>query len=374
TAWDVTTIKDPVYGKDVYSKERADNEYKSDKFSFDNISFAVPFQFAGKQLVAAGSYHKRYDVHDYDWNGTHLNPTWQTSEITEAEIGDTTRTDWSVYTRERTGDVYSMNAALAMKLNNHVQLGFGLSRFSGETDDELMLDRVGYFLTEHGGENWAFSHDSFLSKATGTSKFSSLQFNFGSIIKFDNFNLGFSVKLPYTIEREWEYTTHIKTADGSSSSDSSGVDKVDIPATYNFGLTFKPYSKLTLSFDFEKTNYNKTTYNLAETDQDSLSQYMKWVDQFALGFGVEYNLTKRISLLAGYQSRTTPFIPYGVAIRNRGPSGETYSVGFSVNALMGRFDVSYNYYQLKYYDAFFTNNNYTLQSLKRLSFGYTIFL
>ena len=374
TAWNVSTIKEPVYGKDVYSKERADNEYNADKFSFDNIALAVPFQFSGKQLVAAGSYHKRYDIHDYDWNGTHLNPAWQTSDIIIAEIGDTTRTDWSVYTRERTGNVYSMNAALALKFNNHVQLGFGLNRFAGETDDELMLDRVGYFLTEHGGENWSFTHDTHLSKVDGTSKFSSLQMNFGSVIKFDNFSFGFNVKLPYTVKREWDYTTVKTTAAESSSYDSSGVDKMDMPATYNFGLTFKPYSKLTLSLDFEKTNYSKTTYNLDKTFQDSLTQYTKWVDQFSLGFGVEYNLTKFLSVLAGYQSRTTPFIPYGVAIRDRGPSGETYSVGFSVNALMGRFDVSYYYYQLKYYDAFFTNNNYTLQSLKRISFGYTIFL
>ncbi len=374
TAWDVTTIKDPVYGKDVYSKERADNEYTSDKFSFDNIALAVPFQLVGKQWVAAGSYHKRYDVHDYDWNGTHLNPTWHTSEITIAAPGDTTRTDWSVYTRERTGGVYSINGALAMELNKYIQLGIGFNRFAGETDDKLMLDRVGYFLTEHQGENWAFSHESHLSKTTGMSKFSSLQFNIGSIIKLDNFNFGFNVKLPYTVEREWNYATVITTTRGSTSYDSSGVDKVDIPATYNFGLTFKPYNKLTLSLDFEKTNYSKTTYNLDETFQDSLTLYTKWVDQFSLGFGVEYNLTKFLTVLAGYQSRTTPFIPYGVAIKDRGPSGETYSIGFSLNALWGRFDVSYNYYHLKYYDAFFTNNNYTLQSLKKLSFGYTIFL
>ena len=102
--------------------------------------------FAGKQFVAAGSYHKRYDVHDYDWNGTHLNPTWQTSEIIIAAPGDTTRTDWSVYTRERTGGVFSINLALAMEVNKYMQLGFGLNRFAGETEDELLLDRVGFFL------------------------------------------------------------------------------------------------------------------------------------------------------------------------------------------------------------------------------------
>lgn len=372
--WDADKIQKPIQGKDNYSKEAADNEHTSKGFSLDQISIAVPFQLAGKHVVAAVTYFRQYDVHDYDWNGANLDLHWGTSTIIQAKEGDTTRTNWSVFNRKRSGGIYSIAAALALQLNKHVQLGMRLNRFSGETNDKQTLDRVGYFLTLHQLTKWSFSYDTNNTQINGTSKFSAMNLNMGALFVNDNFNFGMNVQLPYTIKRQWEYSTQISSLDFNASYDSSGVDRVKMPAIYALGMTIKPGKGLTLSFDYENTRLNQAEYNLDKSNYDSLTIYSKWVNQVALRFGVEYRVTEYLAIMGGYQSQGTPFIPYGVAIRDQGPPGESYSIGLSLNIFHSRFDLAYTIYQLKYYDAYMTNRNFTLEQFQRVSFGYTLFL
>ena len=189
------------------------------------------------------------------------------------------------------------------------------------------------------------------------------------MLEFDNFSIGLNVQLPSTIEREWSYT--FSSTGRISKTNPAGVDKVEIPASYDFGMTFRPVDKLIFSFDFEQTPYSQTTYNLASSYPDSLTQYDKWVDQTAYKFGIEIKVIDNVSLLGGYQSRTTAWIPYGAAFRDRGTPAETFSGGLSYNSPIGQFDLACVYYKLKYYDAFFSNVNYVLATQKRIMMGYT---
>jgi long-subunit fatty acid transport protein len=118
---------------------------------------------------------------------------------------------------------------------------------------------------------------------------------------------------------------------------------------------------------------SKADFNLDKNMPDSLTlnTYTKWVNQYAMRFGIEYEVTKDISILGGYQYKTAPFIPYGNAIRDEGPQTQTYSFGFSINILDGRLDAAYTYYQLKYYDAYMNNRNFTLERTQKISLGYT---
>lgn len=368
-SWDVSQWEEPVTGKGKYSKENAEHEYTTKDIGFDQISAAVPFKLAGKSIVVAASFMRNYHVSDYDWNGTLLDPPSTTSDIIKAESGDTVRTNWSVFTRERTGDLFSVNAAVAVELSRHIMLGLGLDRFSGETTDELGKERVGYILTEHQEENWAFSYDDHMYTQNGTSKFSAFSVNVGGLLRFDHFNAGIKVKLPSTIQREWKYTI---ASTGQQNTRLSGIDEIEIPAEINFGVSIFPYEKLAFSFDFEQKAYSNAKYNLADTYPDTLTQYTKWVDQTAYKFGLEFKLFPTLSILGGYQSRTTEFVTYGAAYRDRGTPSETFSGGISYQSPIGRIDLAYLYYKLKYYDAFFGNVNYTLETTQRIMFGYTI--
>jgi len=369
--WDPDQIKWPVMSEDDYSKEADDHEETSSSLNLSHISLAYPFKFSGKSFVAALSYYRQYNINDYDWNGAHLDPHWGTSDIIPGTEGDTTRTNWSVFTRSRTAGIYSITAALAFQLNQNLQFGLRLNRSSGDSNDEQTLNRIGYFLAKHQLNDWAFSYDEHRSVTTGTSSFSSTSVNFGALFISENVNFGFNIQLPSTIEREWTYSTEVRNGVGTTYYDSSGVDRVNMPATYTIGITLKPVEDLALSLDYETTRFDKAEFEQDKNHRDSLTIYTRWVNQTALRFGIEYRINELINISAGYQSQTIPFIPYGAAIRDKGPAGENFSVGVSVNILHGTLDLAYTNYQLKYYDAYMTNRNFTLECYNRFALGYT---
>lgn len=372
THWDVNRIQNPVQGEDDYSHQAADHEQTSKNIGFDQLSIAFPFRLAGKEAVAAASYYRQYAIHDYDWNGTHLDPHWGTSTIIQGTIGDTIRTDWSVFTRERSGGLYSLSGALALKLSENLQLGFRINRFSGKSDDKQVLDRVGYFLTKHQLSEWAFAYDTSTTVIEGNSQFSGFNLNLGALYVSKHFNIGANIQLPYKIRRKWTYSTKIQNPNQVISYDSSGVDRVQMPSTATLGITVKPGGNLTLSFDVENTRYDRAEYDLDESFQDSLTIYTKWVNQYTLRFGIEYQAADCLTLIGGYQSQSAAFIPYGVAIRDRGAPRESYSCGMSLGIWHGRLDLAYTFNRLKYYDAYFTNRNFTLEQYQTFSCGYTI--
>jgi hypothetical protein len=78
--------------------------------------------------------------------------------------------------------------------------------------------------------------------------------------------------------------------------------------------------------------------------------------------------------MGGYQIQGAPFIGYAVADKEQGAPVDIYSGGVSVNALHGRFDISYTFSQLKYYDVYMSNRNYTLLRNQTIRAGYTLLL
>ena len=372
--WNMERFLRPVQGKDEYSEEAADHQEKYSRTTLDHITAAYPFRLAGKNFVAAASWYRNLDGYDYDWNGSHLDPHWGTSTIIQAKAGDTTRTNWSEFNRTRTGGIYSLTAALAMNWEEYLNAGVRINYTSGETDDRQSLERIGYFLTLHQLTDWSFSYDSYQIMTTGSSKFSALDIAIGAQYISEFLNLGVNIRLPYTMERNWQYRTQITQQGINTSSDSSGTDKISLPAAYTLGLTIKPGNGLIFSIDVETAKLSAAEYERESGSGDSLTVYSKLADHYALRFGLEYQATENFSLLAGYQTRNAPFIPYGAAIRDEGPPSYSYSFGASFSHGMHRFDVAYTYYQLKYYDAYMTNRNFSLESYQRIQLGYTISL
>jgi len=369
--WDMNKLKFPVQGKDEYSEDAADNQYKDKDFTFNQISLAYPFKFSEKNFVAAISYYRNYDVRDYDWNGSHLNPHWGTSTIIQANKGDTTRTDWSTFIRKRKGGIYSLTGALAFEYNENLKFGIKFNWVSGKTNDEQILDRIGYFLTLHQLTKWSFSYDTNTVSMFGSSNFSTLNFSIGAIYSTENFSLGINIQLPYTLKREWNYNTQTYNGKSTIQTNSFGTDKVKMPAIYSFGLSIKPNNNLIFSIDYEVNPLNKAEFNLDKNFPDTLDIYSKWVYQYAVRFGIEFSLTTDISIIGGYQYQTASFVPYGVAVRDRGFPEETYSLGVSYKIFHGKIDLAYSNTNLKYYDAYITNRNFTLESSQRIAVGYT---
>jgi hypothetical protein len=374
-SWDPADFRNPVEGADSYSAEAADAETTINKFGLSQLAVAYPVQLFDKNFVVAAAYNANYNPVDYDWNGDHLDPHWGTSfDFTQLALQDSiVRSNWDIYTRQRSKGIQTFQSALAFQFTETIQLGIGLTSMFGSTDDNLTLNRIGYYQFVQTGTMWSFTYDTLLNVTSGTSKFSSFMFNIGGMLTFDNLNIGFNINLPYTITREWNYNNTIATNKGTTSSVITGIDKMKIPICYNVGIKFMPSKNLSIYTDLTSKPYSKAKFESTTNNQND-SNFPVWVNQYTIAAGIEYRLQDDISLLIGYSTRTTGFVPYGVAIRDAGFPINSYTAGLSYNLFMGRIDFAYELRNLKYYDTFYSSRNYTLVTSSNFLIGYTFSL
>lgn len=362
-------VNEPIIGKDYYSEEVADWQKDENNSDLDHVVIGIPFKLAGKKFVISAAYNKRYQIMDYDRNHTYLLPhlgyTYYQGIVDRvADPVDSMRVYWSDYERVRTGNIWNVNTALAVELTEYFKLGLGINGSSGETNDSQELSRVAYFDLVDANE-FRFSYDTLDVQTTGTSKFSAISFNIGAIIDFEHISLGLKIVPSYKIKREWDYTTDTTN---TSPVISSGKDEMKVPISYAVGMSFNPVKQFRIAFDLENTKYSQSDFTLANQD----TTHRDWVDQTIIGVGIEYKLWDWLSLLGGYRNVPETFVPDGAPFKDRGPNTESFTFGVSLEALFGRFDVAYEIRSMKYYDSYFSNTNYVLETFNNLLVGCTI--
>jgi len=363
-------------GGNKYSEENADWQYENEteNIPFNHVSVALPI---GSRLVLAASYNNLFSVFDYDRNDTFLDPHFgrRADPRVQAAYDDTLHMDWFKYIRERTGDIHNITGAVSFKLSKNISLGVGINSFSGKTNDILTLNQKGSFDIVYGKtDKYRFFHKDSIKNIAGTSEFSGTSFNAGAILSFDHFSLGFDLKLPYKLKREWDYTIKLINPDVAATK-LSGTEEVELPLCYTFGISIKPIKNVLLAFDFERNLYHDAEFkfsdeNLPYFTKDELPNYT-WSDQTIYKVGAEYNIFKGLSLLFGYKNVPQAFIPQGAPYREQGPSAKSISTGVSLKTELGRLDIAYKRQILKYYDIYENNVNYAYERHNQLLFGYT---
>jgi len=370
--WNPDDIRSPVSGADPFSAEAADAETTINTFAFDQISIAYPFNISGINIIAAAALNANYNPVDYDWNGDHLDPHWGTSEdISQYAPEDSiVRSDWDVYTRQRSNGIKSLKGALAFKLYESFQIGAGFTSLFGSTDDIIALQRIGYYQFVQAGDNWSFTYENRQAVRSGTSEISSLMFNMGGLVVFKNLSFGFNFNLPHTVTRDWKYNDVITTDTSSQSFNSSGKDEMKVPLSFDLGLKFLVKKNLSLYADLKYKPYEKAEFS--STSPIDSTNFPVWTNQYTFSGGVEFRPTDDLSLMAGYRTQTATFVGYGNATRDKGSPIDSYTFGASYNLPYGEIAVTYEYRTLKYYDVYFSSRNYTLVSTSNLLFGYTL--
>ncbi len=367
-AWTLDQFAQPVMGKYPYSEDVADFERTLNDNSVNNFALAVPFTLAGKTMVAAAAYQRQI-IREHDWNGSHLDPHFGTSELLPDV--DTLKVNWSEFNRKRSGALNHWTLGVSYPVTRHISVGLSVNQLFGETDDQLSLAHKGFFLMDNVGTtgDWSFTSEPWQNDVSGTSKFSSTSFNFGLLWTQKNFNLGVNIKSPATIKREWEYQRTINDESSSFNSDSSGVDKLELPTIYSLGISFKPTTQIIFSLQYEFLPLGNTTYNF---EDDVITTEQKWVDQQFIRAGVKFNPIGSLALMAGVWEQSEAFVPTGNAISERGPISRGYTVGLSYKIFIGQFIVAFSNRQLKYYDIYVNNRNYAFQNYRSIYIGYDI--
>lgn len=362
-------VKEPQLGVDAYSEEAADWKSSKNKFGFDNISVAIPFEFQNQNLVFAVSYFINNNFNDFDRNDSYLDPHLgyygYPGDITRVDGNHTMTMKWSRFLRERNGTLNNILAALAYKLNDNISFSASLKYVWGKSDDYQSLIRVGSFLLSNQ-QRFSFTYEDASSITKGYSDFKSTDISFSTLISLNRFKIGIKAILPYTLTRDWNYSEE-KTDSLKITKVINGQDKIELPATFNFGFSFQPVDAFIIDFDYDFYPYDKAKYFLSSEDPT----FYKWANQNSLRFGFEYKATKLLSILAGYRIIPQTFIPDGAAITDKGPDATSYNFGISLNLFFGRIDFAYELRVLKYYDSYFSNTNYAFEKNNNIMIGYT---
>jgi hypothetical protein len=364
-------IQDPVTGLEPYSEEAADWQKQLDKIGLNNVVLAYPFAFAG-QKFAIGAAYRYHRILDFDRNDSYLDPHIGYDEygVMPRVVTGVDTFSWSRFTRDREGDMTSLNGALTYEFNENLKIGLGASYRTGESTDFQSLERVGYFEIESNNV-FRFSYDTVNTYISGSSEFSAMQMDLGIIYKFDRVSFGVTYKLPYTMTREWKNTETFSDTSGTTTNNLSGKDEIELPGTLSIGARFTPVEWFTFAADYQFTPYSKAKFNYSwENDTQR-----EWVDQHILKFGTELRVWDFLSFMAGYRDVPATFVPDGAAIKDSGPSAKGYTLGASINLnKFGRIDLAYEYRRLRYYDSYFSNTNYVTESMNVLALGYSLSL
>ena len=361
-------INAPQLGLDSYDKAAADWTNYKKEMGLKNVSIAVPFSLMDQKLVAGVSY-LRTSINDYDRNDTYLYPfvnSYDYEQTIKTVNGiDTLVMDWNRFLRQRTGAMNNIVAGLSTEIVKNVMVGVGAKIQNGKSDDFQSLVRVGDFHLIDAQKFKFFFVDS-STNTIGTSKYSSVAFNLGAMVEISKMKMGLKVDLPYTYTRDWNYTKTISGADTSIQL-MSGKDKVNVPAVFNVGISFQPANSFLFSFNYEFAPYSKTTFELASAD----TALRKWTDQNTIAFGIKYDWSDVITLMAGYRAIPEVFVPDGAAIRDKGPGANSYNFGISANTFLGRIDLAYEYRAMRYYDSYYTNTNFVVENNSTIMMGIT---
>ena len=376
--WDYLLYKDTLnymynlskLGLDPYDEAAAQWKRTNSESGLRNISIAYPFFIGERKFVAAASY-LRNNINDFDRNDTYLSPLTVSydyeNDFKRVVNGvDTLNMKWSRYLRQKSGSMNNFVGGMSSELFENVMLGIGVNIQKGESDDFMSLIRYGdIHLIDAQKFKFYFTDQSKI--VSGTSKYNSTAFNLSAMIELSKVKFGLKIDLPYTLSREWSYSTVQNGQETNSNVVSSGTDEVKMPAIYNFGVSFQPVDKFLISFNYEYAPYSKAEFNFASTD----TTFRNWVNQSTIGFGMEYKMYDFLSLMGGYRAIPEVFIPDGAAIKDKGPISNSYNFGLSVHTSLGRVDFAYEYRVMKYYDSYYSNANYNFEANSTFMVGYT---
>lgn len=359
----------PDTGLESYSDEAADWKITEKAIGPTNFSVAYPFKIAGKNIVVAASWNKKLDFYDYDRNESYLDPHFGYAEYDMPELVDGTDSVdiyWSDFERQRSGSLQEYKGALALDWTEIVKIGLSVNYFSGETEDEQSLNRIGWFRLYDENE-FAFSYDTFAVFTSGTSTFSGLKTELGVQLVYDAFSVGLNLKLPYTVTRESDYIMSTVDTVSVNTVALKNTDKFKVPFAYTIGVNFRPTEKFMFSLDYDLNLYSKAEWEIANND----TTHRDWVDQKILKFGFQYTPVDFLLLRAGYRSIPQVFVPDGTAFRDIGPEARAWTLGIGLNfRKLGSIDVAWEYLILKYYDQYFSNTNFCKEITQNILIAY----
>ena len=312
---------------------------------------AVPFSFGDYQLTAGIGAVEYADMNHYYQNNNALSPdilTQRPIPTLRPTDDNPILVDWYQTIRKREGQINGYGFSLAVDIKRYnLSIGFSGMILDGSTDDfeqEVGRGTLTFFSN-------AFRADSISKVVTksGTSNFSGQEYTLSSLFTGKYVSIGFVVKMPTTITRE--YSTKIVTEVNGTTSTTTikDEDELKLPWRGTLGLALSPRENLTIAIEYESRPFESVDY--IEPNGETSSP---WLSVSLFRVGMEFRATSWLALRGGMRGQAEVFEEEGNQLEGEPVSYTIYSAGFGLLYSGFRFNITYENSQMKYQDVWST--------------------
>ncbi|MFB0520371.1 MAG: OmpP1/FadL family transporter [Desulfatiglandales bacterium] len=185
------------------------------------------------------------------------------------------------------------NLSVAKEVHPRFSLGAGLELIYGKIDYDAEKTVINSGILDYA---WGFD-----SNCDGIG----FEGVFGGLFKItDQVSLGGVYRTGSSLELKGTADTQLTLAVAPFDEKSDFTQKFPHPSTWGLGLAYKPMTNLTLTADFQRTNWSEfkidVDYDIEGTALTDKDYSADWKDSNRYRFGVEYKPTERWSLRGGY--------------------------------------------------------------------------
>jgi len=350
-------IPDPVYdsagtytGRDTVQRPYDNigpnwSRKKNKNLPYSAIA-AMPFTVGNYKVVAGLGAVQYADLNYYYQNNNVLSPAINIQRPYPVKLvtndSSYVPVQWYQNIRDRAGEVYGYGAAVSVGVNENLSVGLSGMLIKGSTDDfesQVGRGRMIFYSTY-------FRLDSvdYRKTKTGTSDYSGAEFNISASYKTKNITIGFSVKPPSSITRDYNYTYVNDSMKVSKSSVVSGSDKIKLPWRGSIGLSVSVLSNLRAAIEYELRPMAKADY---ESGGNTTSP---WKSSQLFHMGVEYSPLEWLTVRGGYRDQAEVYEPEGNPFEGDPVSSTVISAGLGLKYQSFILNLTYEYVNVKFDD------------------------
>ncbi|MBI2418970.1 MAG: hypothetical protein HYV28_13930, partial [Ignavibacteriales bacterium] len=320
------------------------------------IMAAIPFTLGDYKIVGGIGAVEYANMNYYFQDNNVLSPTIniQRPYPVKLVLSDSNwlPVQWYQNIRSREGSIYGYGAAFSCNITENFSLGLSGMLINGSTDDyESQLGRGKFvFYASY------FRLDSvdYKKTKTGTSDYSGAEFNLSGLYKAGNLTVGFSVKPPTTVTRDFTYSFRNDSLGAALTGSVSGSDKIKIPWRGSIGLSVSVIENLRAALEYELRPMDKAEFTAVSNTSNP------WKSSQILHVGAEYAPMDWLTILAGFSDQAQVFEQEGNPFPGEPVYSTIISAGLGFSYQDCKLKLAYEYNNLKYndllQDAVFLNN------------------
>jgi len=252
--------------------------------------------------------------------------------------------DWSQQIRSRSGSINGYGFAMAGRIEKfNLSVGFSGLLLDGNSDDYEQITGRGKLTFFSNAFRLDSVHHRIIRR--GTSDFSGQEFTLSSILTGKYASLGFSVKLPNTIERSYSLEVTADTAAISSVNETKGTEKLKLNWRGIIGLSLTPKENLRFGLEYEFRPYESVKYVDTEGVEST-----PWLSASLFRVGMEYRLKPWLLMRGGMRGNAEVFNPEGNKIDEDPVISNVYSAGLGIIYSGFQLNIAYENSLMKYQD------------------------